>query len=217
MSESNNQNSPPVNAIRSDEYQGRGVFVDEDTIRRPFDFARMVNEAVLKTDCRVNQQHADVQDAVFYLRHRCEVAHKAGRKTIFIGNGGSSAIASHMATDFTKNGGIRAIAFNDAPLLTCLANDFGSEAIFSKQLEYYAKPGDVVMIVSSSGRSPNILQAAEQSFAQGLDLVTFSGMNPDNVLRRKGMINFWVPAKDYGIVELAHLTLLHSVISVVAP
>jgi D-sedoheptulose 7-phosphate isomerase len=214
MSESN---SPPLNAVRSDEYAGRGVFVDEDTIRQPFDFPRLVHEAVAKTDVRVNQRHADTQDAIFYLRHRCQLAHAAGRKTIFIGNGGSSAIASHMAVDFTKNGGIRAIAFNDAPTLTCVANDFGAESIFSKQLEWHAKAGDVVMIVSSSGRSPNILKAAEQAFSQGLDLVTFSGMNPGNVLRRKGMINFWVPAKDYGIVELAHLTILHSVISVARP
>ena len=217
MSESSEFNAPPVNPVHSEEYQGRGVFVDEDSPRRVIDFARMVNEAAIKTSVRANDTHVELNDAVLWLRHHCRETHKSGHKIIFIGNGGSSAIASHMATDFSKNGGIRAIAFNDAPLLTCLANDFGSEHIFSKQLEYYAQKGDMVIIVSSSGRSPNILMAAEQAFRMGLTLITFSGMNADNVLRRKGIVSFWVPATDYGIVELAHLVLLHSVVSITAP
>lgn len=208
------ENDPPVNPVKAPEYSGRGVFVDESRFKTPEVFAKTLLEAVLKVDIRVNQIKAELDDTILYLRHRCKQAHADNNKVIFIGNGGSSAIASHMAVDFTKNGGIRAIAFNDAPTLTCLANDFGSDAIFSKQLEYYAHKGDVVIIVSSSGKSDNILKAAEQAFSQGLDLITFSGMNPNNVLRRKGMINFWVPAMDYGIVELAHLTLLHSVVSI---
>lgn len=210
-------NAPPTNQIHTAEYQGRGVFVDEDSPRRVIDFARLVNEAAIKTQVRAHDTHIDLNDAILWLRHYCRETHANDKKVIFIGNGGSSAIASHMATDFSKNGGIRAIAFNDAPLLTCLANDFGGEHIFSKQLEYYAQKGDMVIIVSSSGRSPNILMAAEQAFRMGMNLITFSGMNADNVLRRKGMVNFWVPATDYGIVELAHLVLLHSVVSITAP
>lgn len=207
-------NAPPENKVQSAEYQGRGVFVDETGCSTLDAFSNVLHTAVLKTQVRSHQINLDLNDTIFYLRHKCRETHKAGRKIIFIGNGGSSAIASHMAVDFSKNGGLRAIAFNDAPTLTALANDYGQESIFSKQIEYYADKGDLIIIVSSSGRSPNILQAAEQTFAQGIDLVTFSGMNADNVLRRKGMLNFWVPATDYGIVELAHLTLLHSIISI---
>jgi D-sedoheptulose 7-phosphate isomerase len=207
-------NAPPPNRVQSPEYQGRGVFVDETGFTKLDDFSRVLNLAVIKTQVKSHQITLDLNDTIFYLRHRCRETNKIGKKIIFIGNGGSSAIASHMAVDFSKNGGMRAIAFNDAPTLTCLANDFGQESIFSKQIEYYADKGDLIMIVSSSGKSPNIIKAAEQAFVQGIDLVTFSGMNADNVLRRKGMLNFWVPATDYGIVELAHLTLLHSIVSI---
>lgn len=148
------------------------------------------------------------------LRERCLKAHAGGNRVIFIGNGGSAAIASHMAVDWTKNGGIRAIAFNDAPTLTCLANDFGYENVFAKQLEYYAQKGDVVIIISSSGKSPNIRAAAQKAVEMGNLLVTFSGMRPDNYLRRCGWWNFWVPSNDYGQVELTHLILLHAIVSI---
>ena len=135
-----------------------------------------------------------------------------GGKIIFIGNGGSNAISSHLAIDYTKNGGMRAVAFSDAPTLTCLANDFGYENVFSKQLEYYALEKDVVVIISSSGKSANILAAARA--CTEVPLITFSGMNPNNQLRRLGMLNFYTPAADYGLVELTHFALLHSIVSV---
>jgi len=82
-----------------------------------------------------------------------------GRKVIFIGNGGSAAIASHLAVDYWKNGGMRAIAFNDSSLLTCVSNDFGYLQVFAKPFEMFADTGDVLVAISSSGRSENILLA----------------------------------------------------------
>jgi len=140
--------------------------------------------------------------------------HAAGHKVIFVGNGGSAAMASHMAIDWTKNGGIRSIAMNDPATLTCLGNDFGYENVFAKQLEFYATPADLVIIISSSGRSPNILATGRWARDNGLRIVTLSGMKHSNELRRMGEINFYIPANDYGPVELAHLCLLHSVVSV---
>ena len=90
---------------------------------------------------------------------RVRAAHAAGNTLIFIGNGGSAAIASHMAIDFTKNGGIRAVAMNDASALTCLSNDLGYERVFAKQIEMHARAGDVLIAISSSGNSENILCA----------------------------------------------------------
>ena len=189
-----------------------------DDMRYPISTTRsffaLLNDAILKTEVTNNRDVVKLEIGLSKVRSLAKLSHSNGNRVIFIGNGGSSAIASHMAVDFTKNGGIRAIAFNDAPTLTCLANDFGYEHVFSKQLEYYATDGDLVIIVSSSGKSGNIMQAAEQAFSQGLDLITFSGMRVNNVLRRKGILNFYVPANDYGLVELAHLTLLHSIVSV---
>lgn len=148
------------------------------------------------------------------LQKEAQARHKKGKKVIFVGNGGSAAISSHMAVDWTKNGGMRAIALNDAATLTCIANDFGHENVFAQQLEYYAQPGDLVVIISSSGRSPNVLATARAANELDLDSVRLTGMDPDNELRRGGVLNFYVPCGDYGLVELTHLSLLHSVVSV---
>src|SRR5215472_15027346 len=77
--------------------------------------------------------------------------HGRGNKLMVIGNGGSAAIASHLATDYTKNGGIRTLAFNDGAMLTCLSNDLGYENVFAKQIEMFAQKGDLLLAVSSSG------------------------------------------------------------------
>jgi len=148
------------------------------------------------------------------FKKEAHARHKKGKKVIFIGNGGSAAIASHMAVDWTKNGPIRSVAFNDAATLTCLSNDHGYANVFAKQLEYYAQPGDLVVIVSSSGKSPNSLAAARAANALDLDSVRLSGMDPENELRRGGRLNFYVPSGDYGLVELTHLCLLHAIVSV---
>lgn len=155
-----------------------------------------------------------VENALIRLRNIVTECHERGNKVIFVGNGGSAAIASHMAVDWTKNGGIRSIALNDAPALTCLANDFGYEQVFAKQLEFYANENDVVIIISSSGKSPNILAAARWCDEKRVTCITLSGMNQTNSLRLKGKINFYVPAMDYGLTELTHACLLHSIVSV---
>lgn len=208
-------NPPPDNQIMGRRGPiGHGCFVDDRGITSLQGFADLLRRAVVGATCEFNGEHLNVAAAVARLRIMCLTAHSAGHKCIIIGNGGSAGIASHVAVDWTKNGGIRTIAFNDAPTLTCLSNDFGYAEVFAKQLEYYAHKGDCVIIISSSGKSENILRAAEQAFEQGLDLVTLSGQNPDNTLRLKGILNMFVPATDYGIVEIAHLTLLHAVVSI---
>lgn len=144
-------------------------------------------------------------------------AHNAGHKVILVGNGGSGAIASHMAIDYTKNGGIRSVALNDHPTLTCIANDFGYDQVFSKQIEFYAAAQDVAVIVSTSGLSPNIIAAAHAARSKACRLVTLSGMRPENELRKLGALNFYVSSDDYGVVEISHLSLLHSIVSCNVP
>lgn len=135
---------------------------------------------------------------------------RAGSKFIFIGNGGSAAIASHMAEDFTKNGRVRAVTFNDAALLTCYANDFGWNEALAKAVEHHGMTGDVLVAISSSGKSENILRATDAARVRGIPVVTFSGFAPDNPLRKLGTFNFWTPAAQYGFVETAHAALLHA-------
>lgn len=133
--------------------------------------------------------------------------------TVFIvGNGGSAAMASHVAVDFTKAAGIRAINFNEADLITCFANDYGYENWVAKAIEAYGDPGDLLILISSSGRSPNIINAANYAKQHAFPLVTLSGFDSDNPLRKLGDINLWVDSKSYNIVEMTHHIWLLSVV-----
>jgi D-sedoheptulose 7-phosphate isomerase len=135
-----------------------------------------------------------------------------GFKTMFIGNGGSAAIASHMANDFSKNGKFRAMAFNDASALTCLGNDDGFETVFSGQIDMLGQRGDVLVAISSSGASANILNGVNAAIARGIAVVTVSGFDPKNRLRGLGVVNFYVPSHEYGIVEVSSQALLHALL-----
>ena len=149
-----------------------------------------------------------------WFRRAAHAAHDAGNKIMFVGNGGSAGICSHLAIDFSKNGGLRAMAFNDPSALTCLGNDLGYENVFAKQIEFHGRAGDLLVAISSSGRSPNILNAVKAGRAANCKIVTFSGFTDDNDLRAAGDINFFVRSKEYGFVEVAHLALCHAVLDI---
>jgi D-sedoheptulose 7-phosphate isomerase len=149
-----------------------------------------------------------------WVRRAAHEAHDAGNKIMFVGNGGSAGIASHLAIDFSKNGGLRAMAFNDPSALTCLGNDLGYENVFAKQIEFHGRAGDLLVAISSSGRSANILNAVKTARARDCKVVTFSGFTEDNDLRSVGDINYFVRSKEYGFVEVAHLALCHAVLDI---
>ena len=121
-------------------------------------------------------------------------------------------MASHVAVDFTKAAGIRAINFNEADLITCFANDYGYEHWVEMALEFYADPGDLVILISSSGSSMNIINGAEKAKSMGLSLITVSGFLPDNPIRQLGDLNLWVDSSKYNIVEMTHHVWLVAVI-----
>lgn len=136
------------------------------------------------------------------------------KKIMFIGNGGSAAIASHMALDFWKNGRIKATAFNDSSLLTCLSNDYGYEYVFEKAVEMFADAGDLLFSISSSGNSKNILNGVQAARQKGCKIITLSGFNNDNALRLKGSINFFVSSDKYGPVEVLHQFICHYILDI---
>ncbi len=136
-------------------------------------------------------------------------------KFVIQGNGASAAIASHASVDFTKQGGVRAVNFNEADLITCFANDYGYENWIAKAIEFYADAQDVVVLISCSGRSPNVVNAARYAKEAGHRLVTFTGHQPDNPLREQGDLNFWVDSKAYNIIECIHMIWLTTVIDLV--
>ena len=132
-------------------------------------------------------------------------ASRNGRKVILVGNGGSAAMASHVAVDLTKNAGIRAINFNEADLITCFANDYGYEQWMAKAVERYGDAGDVLIAISSSGRSTNVLNAcAAARRLRFTGVITCSGLSPENPLRQQGDENFWVDSRAYNLVEMVH-------------
>jgi len=132
-------------------------------------------------------------------------------RVIFVGNGGSSAIASHMATDFSKIG-IHALSFSDAPLLTAWANDNGFDSVYSNLLKLQATHKDLLVAISSSGRSKNILNACEEVLNIGGKILTLSGMDEDNPLREYGQVNFHVSDSRYSVIEVAHHAICHAAV-----
>lgn len=128
----------------------------------------------------------------------------------FIGNGASACMASHLAVDWMKNAGVRALAYNDVAFLTAIGNDLGYEKVFSQPILWFARKGDLLATISSSGNSPNVLRAIEVAREKGMRVVTFSGMKPDNKSRRAGDLNFFVPGWTYGMIECSHQVLLHA-------
>jgi D-sedoheptulose 7-phosphate isomerase len=127
----------------------------------------------------------------------------------FIGNGASAMMASHFAADACKNGGLSAMAFNDAALLTATANDVAFEEVFALPLRRLGRSGDLLIAISSSGNSPNILRAVDAARAMSMRVVTLTGMCADNGVRSQGELNFYVPCSRYGWVECAHQLILH--------
>ena len=168
--------------------------------------------ATAQTQVTANGKPLALDAAIDEAIAAAKAAHAAGNTLMIVGNGGSAGIASHTAIDLSKNAQIRTLALNDSSALTCLANDYGYEHVFAKQIEYHGRAGDILIAISSSGRSKNILNAVAAARTAKMKAFTFSGFTPDNPLRTAGDLNFYVPASEYGFVEIAHQALLHAVI-----
>ena len=138
-----------------------------------------------------------------------------GKKMMFAGNGASASISSHCSVDFLKQANIRSLNFNEANLITCFANDYGHENWIKEAIKHYADSGDAVVLVSSSGSSPNVVKAADFAKSMGLQVVTFTGFDTENPLKQRGNLNFWVDSKAYNIVECIHMIWITTVIDLV--
>ena len=132
-----------------------------------------------------------------------------GGNVYLIGNGGSAAVASHIYNDFCNVGGLRAVTLHEPALLTCFSNDYGYEHAYSTMLEKTARKNDLLIAISSSGQSKNIINAAIAMRARQATVITLTGFSVNNPLRTIGELNYWVDSKSYGLVEIAHLFTLH--------
>ena len=140
---------------------------------------------------------------------------RENRQLFFIGNGGSSAIASHMTADFMKNGGMKTYSLYDSAVMTCISNDYAYEEVFSKQLGFLVNKGDMLVAISSSGNSGNIVYAINTVKHKGGKVVTLSGFKADNEIKVMGDYSVYVPVEHYGIVESVHNLILQQVVDTI--
>lgn len=167
------------------------------------EYARLVNQS------QTNSLILQFSDWIKDLKRGGE------NKLLLAGNGASASISSHLATDFSKQAGVRAMAFNDANLITALANDCGYDQWVCKALELYSDPGDIVILISSSGKSPNLVNAATKARESGNRVVAFTGFEPNNPLASCSDMSFWVDSRSYNIIECVHMIWLTAVCDMV--
>lgn len=137
---------------------------------------------------------------------------KPAKRLIFIGNGGSNSICSHMMEDYMKIASKQTLSFTDAALITCFANDYGYENAMAEWVNFSFQPGDILVAISSSGESKNIVNAVNRHKSNGGIVITLSGFESNNTLSSLGDINFNTPGRNYGIVECFHQVILHAIL-----
>lgn len=132
-----------------------------------------------------------------------------GRIIYLIGNGASASMASHFSADLAKNAHVHTQVFTDLALITAVANDFSYDQVFVEPLKRRLTPNDMLVGISSSGNSPNVVNACRYASELGASVVTITAMKPDNKMRQIGDLNFWIPADTYGMAETGHACILH--------
>jgi len=171
-------------------------------------FIEEIKEIFLKTEITDKKgKKISLTESLKRIKDLIKKIKRENKTVIFIGNGGSASVSSHKSLDFWRNLKVKTMFFSDYSRLTCLSNDEGYEKVYSLQLKDYSQKGDVLIAISSSGKSKNILQAVEEMKKKGNQVITFSGFSPFNPLRKKGDINFYSPCFCYNKVEAIHLLL----------
>lgn len=128
----------------------------------------------------------------------------------FCGNGASATMAEHMSHDWFQNAMVNTQTCSETAHLTAISNDLSYEDVFSFRIGRILSEQDILVTISSSGNSPNIVKALQTAREKGAYCITLSGMKEDNTSRRMGDLNFYVPLSTYGLVESAHAVLLHA-------
>ena len=135
-------------------------------------------------------------------------------KVYIVGNGGSASIASHVSVDFTKVARVPSFTFNNSNLITCFANDYGYENWVVEAVKAYTNTNDLIILISSSGTSKNIVNAAQYCKDNNIDLITLSGFNKDNPLSTLGNVNFHIESTEYNYIEMSHHIILLALVDI---
>ncbi len=169
----------------------------------------------LKYHMRLLSVHDDTgqeidPDAAFGQWQKTTKQIRENQQTVYlIGNGASASMASHFAADLAKNAHVHTEVFSDLSLITAIANDLSYEEVFAEPLRRRMLAGEMLVAISSSGQSKNIIRAVNQAKSNGGLVITLSAMESKNMLRTQGVLNFYVPAMSYGMAETCHAAILH--------
>ena len=150
------------------------------------------------------------KDKIVRLVENIKIVKKNKVKIIIFGNGGSAATASHFSVDLTKNAKIRAVNFNEADLITCLSNDYGHDNWVKKAIEFYIDKNDLVILISTSGNSKNVINAAKFLKNKKFPFFSLTGMKKTNLLNKitNSKNNLWVNNMSYNQIEIVHHLIL---------
>ena len=158
----------------------------------------------------------DSVESLIQVRNLLLEVNSKKKKVLIFGNGGSSAIASHFSVDLTKNAKHKCLNFNEASLITCFSNDYGFEHWAAKAVDFYGDEGDLLIVISSSGQSENMLNAVSAARNGNFhSVITLTGFSEANPLNQLGTINLWVDSKSYNFVENIHQIWLLMIVDLV--
>ena len=172
-------------------------------------------EVLKKTEFRKGEQSYSYKDGVKLLVDIFTEEKRTGSKVYFIGNGGSTTIASHMTADFMKNGGMNTVSLYDNAVTTCMGNDYGYEHVFSKPLSFLANSGDLLLAISSFGKSQNSINSIKVAEEKNVTVVSLTGFDEDNPARMGADVSVYVPSHKYGIVESIHNLILQEIVDLI--
>ena len=164
---------------------------------------------LVKPDEKIIDQLGKVADLI-------KIINAKGNKVLIFGNGGSAAISSHFSVDLTKNAGVRCVNCNESDLITCFSNDYGYERWVEKAVDFYGDEGDLLIVISSSGSSKNMLNGVKAARNGNFNaVVTFTGFADENLLRQLGDINLWADSKAYNFIENIHQVWLLAIVDLI--
>jgi D-sedoheptulose 7-phosphate isomerase len=179
-----------------------------------------IRESLAGLATLAGQVAAEQADLILAAVERYETTLRGGGTLFFAGNGGSAADAQHLATEYvvryqTTRPAMRALALTtDTSLLTACANDLGFDEVFARQVEAFAKPGDLLVLHSTSGESPNVIRAAQSAKARGVPVVAFLGKGGGE-LKEIADLSIVIPADDTAHIQELHLAIEHVICDLV--
>lgn len=175
------------------------------------DYIKMMNDGLKETIVTDSSgKRYQLDDGLEIWADEAKKTEDNGGMTFFCGNGASATMAEHMSSDWFQNGMMNTETCSETAHITAVSNDFSYEDVFAFRIGRMLSERDILVTISSSGNSSNIIKALQTGKEKGAYAITLSGMKEDNLSRGLGDLNFYVPLPTYGLVESAHALLLHA-------